>query len=300
MIDLNLLRVLAAVIDEKSVTGAASRLQVTQPAITQGLNRLRKLTQDELFIKAGRGVVPTRAAMQLYGETSHLVCAAELAVARVAHFDSLTTTAIFRIALTDIGQMGFLPVLIQSMRTQAPNASMEVISPNTATVVPQLLSGELDAAILSASLGDEVRSEVLHQGQYLCVSRRGLFPPPGPSLEELNRSPRVVLSGSTGHTLVEKELAPPSAGSVSLDTFSAIPALVSSTDLIAFVPEVLIRTWGKSWAVDAWPLSYLKTVTEVRAHLAKVPSSTPSAWFGELVVSELRDLYGTSTLESSI
>lgn len=288
--DLNLLRVLAAVIEEKTVTAAAARLQLSQPAITHSLNRLRRIAQDDLFLKAGRGVVPTRAAVQLYEETSHLVREAEIAVERVAHFDPRSTTATFRIAMTDVGQLWFLPVLLQSLRTQAPNASLDVVSPDATTTVERLMSGELDAAILSTPLGDQVRSEVLHRGEYMCVTRRGLFDQPGPTMEDLNRFPRAVLYGSTGHTLVEERLSAPPAGSVSLNSFSAIPAIVSSTDLIAFVPEVLIRTWADIWQVDAWPVPYVATVTDVRAYLAKAPSSRPSAWFGELVVSDLRQL----------
>lgn len=290
MFDLNLLRVLAAVIEQKTVTAAAERLQLTQPAITHSLNRLRKIVQDELFVKDGRGVAPTRTALLLYQDTVELVARAETVVARVSRFDPMTTTATFRIALTDIGQMVFLPVVVKAMRVQAPEARLEVLNVDSTTVVDQLTTGELDAAILSIGLGSQVRSEVLHHDQYLCLARRGLFSPPGPGVAELNRHPRVALPGSTGHTLVEGHLAEPPAGSIVLGSFNSIPALVSTTDLIAFVPKVVVRDWERDWPVEAWELRDISADTEVRAHLPKAPLSRASAWFGKLIVTELRGL----------
>src|SRR5690625_6229412 len=81
MFDLNLLRVLAAVIEQGSITAAAEQLQMSQPAVSQSIKRLRKVVRDELFVKQGRGIAPTRVALQLYRDTSehvHRTDAAEI------------------------------------------------------------------------------------------------------------------------------------------------------------------------------------------------------------------------------
>ena len=295
MFDLNLLRVLAAVIEQGTITAAAEKLQMSQPAISQSINRLRKVIKDDLFVKEGRGITPTRVALQLYRDTSEHVHQADAAVRGLIAFDPYTTTATFRIALTDIGQQVFLPRLSQVMRSTAPQAQLEVIGPHTESVADQLESAELDLAILSTELNNDIRSVVLQLGDYLCITRRGLFADPGPSLEDLRNHPRVSVTTFTGHTLMEKHLTPVPPGSIVVNTFAAIPNLVASTDLVGFVPEDLINTWHSQENLDIWKIDEVATQTEVRAYFAKTPRSRASAWFVHLVIETLRDPHLTNT-----
>lgn len=287
MFDLNLLRVLAAVVEEKTVTAAAHRLELTQPAITHSINRLRRLTQDELFVKHGRGIVPTRAALQLYRDTVGPVRDAEAAMATVARFDPLTTTATFRIALTDIGQLTFLPPLVEALRERAPQAWLEVRSLDASKATEHIITGELDVAVQSSPLGEAVRSELLRYDRYVCIARRGTFPGTQLSLEEVMQQPRVVTPASTGHTLIEETLGEPPAGSVELSSFSPIPGLIERTDLVAFAPGVLVDLWVQEWDIGQWSLPEADATVEVRAFLPYTPVSAASAWFGKLTVKTL-------------
>jgi len=289
MFDLNLLRVLAAVIEQGSITAAAEQLQMSQPAVSQSIKRLRKVVRDELFVKQGRGIAPTRVALQLYRDTSEHVHRTDAAVRGLVAFDPHTTTATFRIALTDIGQQVFLPDLSQVLRSRAPQARLEVIGPNTENVADQLETGQLDVAILSTGLEDGIASAVLHIGHYLCIARKGLFTSPGPNLRQLKEHPRVAVTTFTGHTLMEKHLKPIPPGSIVVSTFSAIQDLVASTDLVAFVPEDLVNTWHRRDALDIWTIHEVETRTEVRAYFAKSPKSSASAWFVNQVIETLRD-----------
>src|SRR5699024_2620315 len=153
----------------------------------------------------------------------------------------------------------------------------------------QLESGELDLAILSTELNNDIRSVVLQLGDYLCITRRGLFADPGPSLEDLRNHPRVAVTTFTGHTLMEKYLTPIPPGSIVVNTFAAIPDLVASTDLVGFVPEDLVNTWHDRDNLDIWKIEEVETRTEVRAYFAKSPRSSASAWFIDLVIETLRD-----------
>jgi DNA-binding transcriptional LysR family regulator len=288
MFDLNLLRVLAAVIEEGTVTAAAEKLQLSQPAISQSITRLQKVVKEDLFIKAGRRIMPTRVANQLYQDTAELLHQADAAINSVITFDPSSTKSTFRIALTDIGQHVFLPDLTQVLRVRAPQARLKVTSLNTANVADQLETGELDVAIMSTKLDGQIRSEVLHHGNYLCIARRGLFHSPGPSLKDLKSHPRVAVTTSTGHTLMEKYLEPDPPGSIIVGTFGAIPTLVASTDLIAFVPEVLVQTWETDAGLDVWEIKEVETTTEVRACFSSSPKSRASSWFIVLVIENLR------------
>lgn len=287
--DLNLLRVLAAVIEEGTVTAAAERLQVSQPAITHGLNRLRRLTRDEIFVKQGRGVVPTRVALQLYSDTVDLVRAGESAIDRVMRFDPLTTSASFRVALTDVGQRTFLPTLVAGLQAQAPHARLVVSSPNMDEAAAQLSEGELDLAVMSTEVHGAVRSERLRHDHYVCVARRGTFGPKGPSRDEVVQRPRVVISSVTGHTLVERDLPDAPPGSVHTESFAGIPALLVAADLIAFVPDALRASWGSHWNIEHWPAPVDHARVRVMAHLPQVPRTRASSWFGDFAVSLLRD-----------
>ena len=138
MFDLNLLRVLAAVIEQGTITAAADKLQMSQPAISQSINRLRKVIKDDLFVKDGRGITPTRVALQLYRDTSEHVHQAGLqrsgvSSPSISHYHRSLSHCLDRYR-----SAGVLATVEQVMRSMAPQAQLEVIGPNTESVAVQL------------------------------------------------------------------------------------------------------------------------------------------------------------------
>lgn len=136
-IELYLIRVLHTVIVERSVSRAALRLQSTQPAVSAQLKRLRELTGDPLLVRAGNGMTPTAAALQLVGPAAAMLQAADAIFSprtRGAAFDPATTTATFRVAASDYLDPFFLPELAAHLRRSAPHARLELLP----------LSGEFD------------------------------------------------------------------------------------------------------------------------------------------------------------
>lgn len=290
MLDLNLIRVFVAVMEEGTLTAAAERLNLTQPSITHAVNRLRRATGDELFARSGRGVRPTRAAEQLYAEVATLPSAADAAVAGLADFTPTRAATTFRIALTDLGQLVFLPHLVPALAAAAPRCSLDVVPLDTSTAAEDLVSGALDLAIASAPPAGEVRALPLRRDHYVCMARSGRLGPQPPTAEELSGAARVVIRGSTGHTLVESRMPPPAEGSVAVSTFSAIPSLVAGTDLLAFVPQILLPEWARTWGVQEWPLPFEDTDVTVHAYAAPRAPTSATSWFVPWVVDLLRDL----------
>lgn len=290
MLDLNLLRVLASVIEHRTLTAASAHLKVSQPSISQSLQRLKSTTKTELFIRRGRELEPTRAALDLYARTTHLLDGLESAVASLADFDPYTSDRTYRIGLTDVGEQVLLPSIVAALRIHAPQSKLEVVPLDTTSVVRQLQTGGLDLAISSSEIGPEVISEPIRIDRYICVTACGLFRSPGPSSETLRYQPRIVMPVSTGHTLVEALLDEPPAGSIVMTNFGAMPILVSSFDLIAFAPEALVERWQKTWSIDAWPVAGLDQKTEVLAHTAPSHLSQASTWFARLVAGELSNV----------
>lgn len=289
MVDLNLIRVFSAVVEEGSVTAAADRLKMSQPSVTQALNRLRRATGNDLFRREGRGIAPTRAALQLYEEIGRLPAMADAAVNGLFRFDPATARTTFRMALTDLGQTVFLPALVSGLAKTAPHCSLDVVNLNTETAVDDLVSGWLDLAVSSTPLRGPLRPSIIRSDHYCCVSNRGRFGDSTPTLEEMTSLPRVVVRDSTGHTLVESLLPPPADGSIHLSGFSAIPGILGVSDLIAFVPEAVTADWAAKWDFEVRSLPREEFASVVRAHAALDPPSAATAWFIEWATATMRD-----------
>lgn len=288
--DLNLIRVFAAVYEEGSVTAAADRLHLAQPTVTQSLNRLRRESGEDLFVKSGRRIVPTRSAAQLYAEIGHVPAAVESAVQGLSHFDPATTVETFSMALTDLGQEIFLPKVVPEFARVAPNATLEVVNLDMDIAAADLAAGTIDIAVASTVLPGRLRSVVIRPDIYFCVARAGRFEEGLPPFEELGLLPRVVARGALGHTVVERMLPEPARGSVYLPGFSAMPLVIAATDLIAFVPFAVIDSWQARWDVKAWPLQKASFSALVRAHTKSPSPSAGSAWFSGWVTDVMRSI----------
>jgi len=288
MLDLNLVRVFAAVVEEGTLTAAAERLNLTQPSVTHAVNRLRRATGDELFQRSGRGIRPTRAALQLYAEVGHLPREADAAVARLEAFDPATAATTFRAAMTDLGQATFLPVLVSALGAVAPRARLDVLPLDTGTASRDLGSGELDVAIASVRLEGRVESTPLRRDRYVGISRTGRFTAP-PTLEDLAVLPRIVVRGTTGHTVVESRLPPAPPGSVTVDGFAGIPAVLSATGLLAIAPGIVVPGWSSRWPLHAWDLPLGDVETPVYLHAASSPRTAAAEWFAGWVLAVLRE-----------
>lgn len=288
--DLNLLRIFVAVYEEDTVTEAAVRLHMTQPSVTQALNRLRREANDPLFARTGRVLAPTRAAHQLYAEVGGFPQAAEAAIRRLTAFSPEDTNETFRVALTDLGQSLFLPTLGPALTRVAPRSRLDIVNLNVETAPEDLRSGRIDFAVSSSILDPRLRTSVIREDTYHCVARRGRFGGRTPSFEELISVPRVVLKGTIGHTLVESKLPPSVDGSMYLSAFSAIPTILETSNLIAFVPQGIIHQWAPRWDLASWPLPASTFTSSVRAHTAPNAASSSSEWFTTWAIDTLRSI----------
>jgi DNA-binding transcriptional LysR family regulator len=133
-IDLHLIKVLHTVLTERSVSRAATRLGMYQPAVSAALKRLRELSGDPLLVRSGAGMVPTDAGMRMIEPSMHIIRAAEVMFSDARGFDPQTAEASFRIAASDYLDPLFLPQLVSMIKRQAPLSCIDI----------QPLSGALD------------------------------------------------------------------------------------------------------------------------------------------------------------
>lgn len=132
-IDLNLLVTFDAVATTGSVSAAAIRLNLSQPAVSHALNRLRNVTGDRLFVRSGHVLVPTPLARSLQPRARALLVGAQSILTR-HDFDPLRDERTFRIAASDYAAITIVPGLLQSLRQLAPNNTVELVPVSGATL----------------------------------------------------------------------------------------------------------------------------------------------------------------------
>jgi len=125
-IDLHLIRVLHTVLTDRSVSRAAIRLGMYQPAVSAALKRLRDLSGDPLLVRSGTGMVPTDAGLRMIEPSAAILRAAEMLFSDARGFDPQSTDSTFRIAASDYLDPQFLPQLVAQIKAQAPAARIEI------------------------------------------------------------------------------------------------------------------------------------------------------------------------------
>jgi DNA-binding transcriptional LysR family regulator len=134
-LDGHLLRLLLAVVEEGSVTQAAQRLGVTQSAVSHLLDKLRAIVGDPLFVKSGRGIVPTARAQALAIDARRLLDELR-SFSSAAEFDPAKLSALVTIAANDLQRDLLLPSFLRYVRGQAPGFALRVIQSGAPTAEP--------------------------------------------------------------------------------------------------------------------------------------------------------------------
>ncbi|RYF63147.1 MAG: LysR family transcriptional regulator [Comamonadaceae bacterium] len=147
-IDLHLIRVLHTVLTERSVSRAAVRLGMSQPAVSTALKRLRELSGDPLLVRSGAGMVPTDAGLRMIEPSAAILRAAEVLFTGARGFDPQTSDCTFRVAASDYLDPFFLPQLVAQVKSQAPLCHIEIHPLSAAADYhAQLAHGEVDVVV---------------------------------------------------------------------------------------------------------------------------------------------------------
>ncbi len=147
-LDLNLLKAFDVLMDERSVTRAADRLAVSQPAVSGMMNSLRENFNDPLFIRARRGIVPTPRAEALAGSVKRLLADAE-AMLSPGEFDPATAEMILTVAGTDYSMRNILVPLLSVLRQEAPGIQLRMLPIDDTLIETQLERGDIDIALMT-------------------------------------------------------------------------------------------------------------------------------------------------------
>jgi DNA-binding transcriptional LysR family regulator len=142
-LDLNLLVALDALIEERSVSRAAQRLNLSQPALSASLARLREFFGDPLLVSQGRRMIPTAEARSIQLELKPILASVEEMIARSTAFDPVTSDRVFRISASDYLVAILFPRLIPRLYREAPKIGLDLVPPSQQAQTA-LERGELD------------------------------------------------------------------------------------------------------------------------------------------------------------
>ncbi|GGX40141.1 LysR family transcriptional regulator [Saccharospirillum salsuginis] len=145
-IDMNLLVYLDVLLRERSVTRAADQLGISQPAMSNGLRRLRTLFDDPLLIRTSEGMTPTERAQQLEPMLRTVLQDIERAIQPRTDFDAVGSSRVFRIMVSDYAESTLIPPLLRRLREMAPNIILDLMTPSDVSFL-DVEQGKVDMVI---------------------------------------------------------------------------------------------------------------------------------------------------------
>ena len=242
-IDLNLLVVFNQLLMERRVSAAAGKLGLTQPAVSNALKRLRVLLGDELFLRTSRGMEPTPYATQLAEPIAYALNTIHSTLNQHATFDPASSERKFTVGMTDLGEIELLPKLMDLLKDLAPGVTISTVRDTNDNLREEMEAGHVDLAIgLLPQLKTGFFQRRLFMQRYVCMFRTGHALDNGKvTAEKFYAADHIqVISGGTGHAKVDQLIE--SSGHkrrirLSVPHFVAVGHILSSTDMIATVPE---------------------------------------------------------------
>ncbi|HEY2050434.1 MAG TPA: LysR family transcriptional regulator [Caulobacteraceae bacterium] len=246
--DLNLLLVFEAVLRERSVTRAAERLSLSQPALSHALNRLRALLDDRLFVRGPAGMEPTPRAMQLAAVVQRTLDDLRNAVQPVS-FDPAASQRTFRIAVNNYAAAVVAPALILACQMAAPGVRLSIRPSGALDLENALERGELDLAVSARAMdSSRINSHTVFMDDYVALTRRDHPGVTGPlSLQAFADLPRVTVSSSGDDTsFLDRALAAACLHQevVADAPYLALVVLLANSDMVA----LLARGFAKAVA----------------------------------------------------
>lgn len=297
-VDLNLLVVLAVLLDEASVTKAAARLGRTQSAVSHALDRLRETFSDPLFVRSGQRMVPTPRAEDLRVPVADLTSRLHDLWLGAPPFDPARARRRFTLTASDYLQIVLVPPLVQRLRRLAPGIALEVRGPRS-RLLERLSRGEYDFSLAVAlDESPSLFSQKLFTDRFVCLVADD-HPTVRDKLDRATfvRLPHALVAplGSSPGGHVDRELARTGESrtiAVVLPDFMVAPRVLRGTDLVLTLPERVARLFEDDGVRILPPPIELPPLTGHLVWHERLSRDAASLWFRRLVDETVRDLDG--------
>jgi len=260
-LDLNLLTVFDAIYVEGNLTRAASHIGMSQPAMSNALNRLRHVTKDDLFVRDGRGLHPTPVATELAPIIRQALNLLELGLETTPGLKAGRLQA-FSIAGLDYYEVVILPRLLAVIEDRAPGTTVKAVTGNSTDMEKPLRFGDIDLLIDYVPLGDkEFRCEVLFvETRVVLMDKDTMGDRTSITLEEFATSGHVNRAGREGDerlddidTMLGKAHRRRDI-QVTINNWLAMPAVLAGTKLIGVAPSRIAELYAPGFGLAVVPL----------------------------------------------
>jgi len=287
-LDLNLLKALDALLDERSVTRAAVRLNLTQPAMSGVLTRLRDSLDDPLFVRAQRGMVPTARALALAAPLKQVLADIETLL-QPAAFDPASASLTLAIAATDYALRAVAVPYLAALKEAAPNMRVALVPVQGEDILARLERGAIDLALVTPETTPPgLHARRLFDERYVCVMRHG-HPAAREAVLTLDAFcalDHALVSYEGGEFAGVTDAALAQLGrsrrvKLSVASFLVLPEILRSSDLAAVVPARL-AAGVDGLAVFEPPLA-IPGFTKVVAWHERTHRSAAHQWARELL-----------------
>ncbi|WP_186086448.1 LysR family transcriptional regulator [Burkholderia gladioli] len=297
-LDLNLIPYLVALDETRNVSRAGDLLGVSQPRVSAALGRLREHFGDPLFVRTSRGMEPTPRALALVPAARDALAQIRRGLVAPHDFDPATDTSTFSIALSDVGEIVFLPRLLQELARRAPGANLRSVSLPHAEIERGLEAGSVDLAVgyFPDLGGSNFFQQRLFTHRFICLMRRG-HPLAGKPLtleQFLAFGHAVVRAEGRSQEILEQHLAKARLQRRAvLETphFMSLPFILGRTDLIATVPHAI----GYAYAAEHASITLVEPPLplprfDLRQHWHRKYHNDPrTAWLRGMVADLFND-----------
>lgn len=259
-IDLNLLIAFTVLFREQSVSLAADKLHLGQPAVSGALARLREMFNDPLFIRSGHRMQPTARACELHRELMPLLEQLQSALFQSNEFSPSAAATSVTLGMSDWLEMWLMPTLLPALKQAAPGLHLHVVTSTPLTDMQQLEGGELDMAVSVTQHSARwlERKHLTHMPYQVLWNPQRVNIPEPLTLEDYVAWPHIQLSNREAtSSLLDRALDKQGlTRQIDYTTahFASLPALLQQMPMMATIPAGLAMQWQQSFALQSSPL----------------------------------------------
>ncbi|AWT48718.1 LysR family transcriptional regulator [Psychrobacter sp. YP14] len=271
-IDVRLLLLFQAIYQQNTISKAAQKLDIGQPAASLGLNKLRQHFDDPLFVRVGNQMQPTQTAQNLFPLVNNALQHIRAVNDYTHHFEPKNSSRRFHISMTDISHMIIVPKLIKYLKQHAPHTKLDISAINSDTP-SRMSSGEIDLAIgYIPHLEAGFFQQTFFEQHYSVVVRQDhpRLTQNTLTLEAYQQEQHAdVISSGTGHYLLEDHLRRRHIKrhiAITLPTYLGVGLIIQQTDLVATLPDKLAKLLLQENRLHTLPLPLDIPKYQVKQH----------------------------------
>jgi DNA-binding transcriptional LysR family regulator len=293
-LDLNLLVLFHAIFTERSVSAAAQRLGMSQSALSHGLSRLREAFQDELFVRSGLEMAPTRRAEELFEPIREVIDNVHGRILPAVTFDPTKAVRKFAIGGSDAGEIVFLPSLVRQLNQRFPGCTISMLRLASADIPAALESGAIELAIGSLPERPQhfYEQALYHHGYAVIAAKDHPRLRQTLTLDDYLRESHIVVASGTDQHLVATTLAPHGWKRNVITTvggFLGLPWLLVDSEWIATAPHHVAHAFEQRFPIRLFPLPMQAPPYPITSHWHPRSHHDPGhRWLRQFVFDLLR------------